>query len=134
MRRIAALFLVLCCGCQRPSPPPTPQTTVPSVPVRTPGRFVPVAPPGGTDAFVNYLWVVDTATGHVAGYRFVTDMKDKDAGWWISEVPGPRTLKEAGAQVAASDAMWDASMPLVVEATKARVAEQAQPGGSQTGP
>lgn len=44
-----------------------------------PGRFVAIPPPtAGSDTYGNFIWVLDTETGDIKGYRFA-QWKD-DAG------------------------------------------------------
>ena len=51
------------------------------------GRFTPLIAPGGTDGYPNFLWVVDTETGAVHGYRFAN--RSKGSGWLVEELDGP---------------------------------------------
>lgn len=55
------------------------------------GRYVPVVPPQTTEVgttFVNFLWVLDTHTGVVKGYRFQAVNEDgRTVGWEVGELP-----------------------------------------------
>jgi hypothetical protein len=51
-----------------------------------PGRFKALVAPGGADGYPNFLWVVDTATGSVKGYRFARESK---GSWFVDQLDGP---------------------------------------------
>lgn len=51
-----------------------------------PGRFKALVAPGGADGYSNFLWVVDTATGAVKGYRFA---KESKGSWLVDQLDGP---------------------------------------------
>ena len=55
------------------------------------GRYVSVVPPQTTEVgttFVNFLWVLDTQTGIVKGYRFqAVNEGGTTVGWSVAELP-----------------------------------------------
>ena len=130
MKSIAVLLLVLCCACRPPEPePPAPAAKditegtndAPKEP--PPGRYAPLVPPSGPDSYGNFLWVVDTATGEVKGYRFARD--DKKERWELAEVWTTAEWVRDDIEVARLNKEY--------REEKARQAAAAQ-GSSQTGP
>ncbi|PYR88355.1 MAG: hypothetical protein DMF84_28590 [Acidobacteria bacterium] len=61
-------------------------------------RYVMMTPPTGAtggDSYTNFIWVLDTQTGELNGYRFVSvkDPKTKEhIGWAIERVTSPTEL------------------------------------------
>lgn len=61
-----------------------------SAPPRNPGRFVAITPPAASEnAYPNFLWVLDTATGDVRAHRIasVNDDTGKHAAWITEDIP-----------------------------------------------
>jgi len=53
------------------------------------GRYIPVAPPqDNNNGFSNFIWVLDSQTGEIKGYRFAQERGtyDNPGRWTVSEI------------------------------------------------